>query len=60
VTIPRDILEEHANDGSMFQAPAEVKRRKTSKSKHELKRLESFLSDISDKRRTRSEAGNTN
>ena len=52
VTITKEILEEGSDP---FQHPSESKRRKTSKNK-ELKRLENFMPDIIERRRTRSDA----
>jgi len=52
VTITKEILEEGSDP---FQHPSESKRRKTSKNK-ELKRLENFMPDIVERRRTRSDA----
>merc|ERR1712036_60283 len=52
VTITKEILEEGSDP---FQHPTEIKRRKTSKNK-ELKRLENFMPDIMERRRTRSDA----
>ena len=52
VTITKEILDEGSDP---FQHPSESKRRKTSKNK-ELKRLENFMPDIIERRRTRSDA----
>merc|ERR1719251_406531 len=52
VKITKEILEEGSDP---FQHPSESKRRKTSKNK-ELKRLENFMPDIIERRRTRSDA----